>query len=80
MQVIRPANVTPRPFPRRTPSFIKNAANVAAEEAKKSLNFQPYSISVSYGKITSLKPKVSLSTLCPSQTFFSHYRPLSSLQ
>uniref|UniRef100_A0A0P4VXV8 Phosphoenolpyruvate carboxykinase [GTP] n=2 Tax=Scylla olivacea TaxID=85551 RepID=A0A0P4VXV8_SCYOL len=41
-----------------TTSFIKNAAKVAAEEAKKSLDFQPYSISVSYGKITSLKPKV----------------------
>ncbi|MBW8521649.1 hypothetical protein K1D78_24955, partial [Escherichia coli] len=39
-------------------SVITDASRVAAEAAKKSLNFEHYSFAVSYGKLTSLKPKV----------------------
>lgn len=43
----------------RVGNFITEAARVAGEAAKRDLKIQTRALSVTYGKITELKPKVS---------------------
>ena len=44
----------------RVGSMITEAARVAGEAAKRDLKIQSRALSIAYGKITDLKPKVSL--------------------